>query len=475
MNTPRRGLATSLSESAAGSIPIMVVLAAVGLISLVAIVRRHGLLWAVPYLIGSGILAAMGLLGAAFLPGIADHGPGYLHNHAFPILLTLSIFITAASMFAVGSLFGLGSRPTTLQSRAEAAFTGFAPKTADRRGGIVRISLIAAWSAALMIVLGVGGPAAVLQRGGYLQYSGIRVLMSIGNLLELVAAALVGFASVVANPRQRMWCRVAVVVIGVLAFSTGSRRLGLVPMLYWFGGFLARPSKRRVAVLPIAALLAFTFTGMALTARQQPLSGLDPYLTYFLTHPSSIFTASASQTANALAPFAFVAYAAVGVPPSSHDIYVSLSPEPSGWVHWYAISDHFLFFARHPLPTLGTLYRWHGLGAVAVYMFIGGVILGMAGRLARRLTASRALSIGTVMISTIAAYFCLKCTQYQLRTNSRILWYALATVFVFGLLSVPGSLLRTSEGRARSPGPTRRPPQVRTTPALPAKSGGVTS
>jgi hypothetical protein len=189
-------------------------------------------------------------------------------------------------------------------------------------------------------------------------------------------------------------------------------------------------------------LVAFTLAGMALTARQQPHSGLDPYLNYFASNPRSVFQASASQTANALAPFAFVAYAATGVNQSAHDIFVSLSPEPSGWVHYYAIADRFLFFHRHPLPALGTLYRWGGIIAVAVYMFFGGLILGMAGRVARRLTAVRANSIGAVIVSAVAAYFCLKCTQYQLRTNSRVLWYTLAAVIVFGLLSVPGALLR---------------------------------
>jgi hypothetical protein len=449
MNTARGGLAMSLNEALATSIPAIALLAAVAVLSLTAIVRRHGMLWAAPYITGAGILGAVGLCGALFLPGLADKGPGLLHGHAFPIMLTVAIFAAAAGMFSLGALIGLGSRPKDALAAPPPDFTGLQPQNVAQRARIVRVSLWIAWIATLTLVLGVGGPGAVLERGRYLQYTGPRALLSIGNLLELVAAALVGFASVLAQRRQRAWCRVALAVLTVLAFSTGSRRLGLIPALYWFGGFLAGPSKKRLAMLPVIGLLAFTFAGMALTARQQPHSGLAPYLSYFLTHPGSVFQASASQTANALAPFAFVAYAATGLSQSTHDIYVSLNPAPSGWVHYGAISDHFLFYHRHPLPALGTLYRWAGIYAVAAYMFFGGVVMGLAGRVARRMTAARANSIGAVIVSAVAAYFCLKCTQYQLRTNSRVIWYSLAFVIVFGLLSIPGSLLRQSRPKPR--------------------------
>ena len=467
MNTPRGGLAMSLNEALATSIPAIALLAAVAVMSLIAIVRRHGLLWAAPYITGAGILGAVGVFGALFLPGLADKGPGLLHGHPFPIMLTVAIFAAAAGMFSLGALIGLGAKPkaaTAASAPPAADFTGLQPQNAVQRARIVRVSLWVAWLAVLTLVLGVGGPGAVLERGRYLQYTGPKALLSIGNLLELVAAALVGFASVLAQRRQRTWCRIALGVLIVLAFSTGSRRLGLIPALYWFGGFLAKPSRKRLAMLPVIGLLAFTFAGMALTARQQPHSGLDPYLSYFLTHPGSVFQASASQTANALAPFAFVAYAATGVSQSSHDIYVSLNPAPSGYVHYNAIADHFLFYHRHPLPALGTLYRWAGVYAVGLYMFFGGIVLGLGGRIARRLTAAKANSIGAVIVSAVAAYFCLKCTQYQLRTNSRVIWYSLAFVIVFGLLSIPGSLLRQSRPRPRQSSlparPTTRPVTV---------------
>ena len=460
MISPRGSLALTQRETVATSIPVIVLLAVVAVFVLVAIVRRHGLLWGAPYVTGTVILAVMGVCGALFLPGLANQGPDYLHDHPFPILLTLAIFVTAASMFSLGALVGLGSRPNRKRSEPGPNFTGLQPSGPVQRQRIVRIALWTALVAVLAIVVGVGGPAAVLHRSGYLHYSGPKAVLSIGNLLELAAAALVGFASVFARGRQRMWCRVALVVLVALAFSTGSRRLGLIPALYWFGGFLGRPSKRRLAVLPLVGLLAFTFAGMALTARQQHGSGLEPYAAYFLTHPGSVFQASASQTANALAPFAFVAYSATGIRPTAHDIYVSLTPEPSGWVHYYAIANHFLFFRGHPLPALGTLYRWNGLPAVAAYMFVGGLILGIAGRMARRLTATRASSIGAVVVSAVVGYFCLKCTQYQLRTNSRVLWYTLGLMIVFGLLSIPGALLRPTKLRTTPPRQPALTPQV---------------
>lgn len=463
-----------------------------------ALVRSIGWTASSPYLAGSGVLAGMGFLGALMLRPISQHGPILIQTRSFPVMTTLVMFSLAATSFLVGGGFGSGRllpqsrrlRTVNKVNRASARHTrratvvsnrnrtaqvsevsdpplvtsAWAPLKRSSRRRIVRAAVIGAWAAVTLFVIGAGGIQSVLQRDGYLNYSGPRSVFSLGNAFIAVAPAALGYASALERSRAR---RVSIyfpfVLIVLLTFSTGSRRFGLAILSFWVGQLLGHPNHRRILRrAPAVAAASLLMVGMSLTTRALPSSGLLPYVRHFQDHPSELVGSLERAGANLLAPFGYngLMMSEPEIPKAA--IRASLSPLPSGAVDYYSYTAQLEFFGRHPYPALGTLNRYGGYRAVVGYMWIAGVIVGLAGRVVFRLRG-RASSLYIIAVLGASSYLTLRLASYSLRSSSRLLWYMIPVVVLAHLFIL--TVRRRPQGKSSMEALERN--TVGTSPSVP--------
>jgi hypothetical protein len=107
-----------------------------------------------------------------------------------------------------------------------------------------------------------------------------------------------------------------------------------------------------------------------------------------------------------------------------HDLLVAINPLPGGIAGWYAIASAHRINLFTPYAALGELGN-HGWLVLVGYCLVVGAILGHLDNSVRQLLAGGRQAYGLALLA-LAGLFMVISTQYNLRTATRLMYYALA-------------------------------------------------
>ena len=130
--------------------------------------------------------------------------------------------------------------------------------------------------------------------------------------------------------------------------------------------------------------------------------------------------------------------------PLSH-LWTSLSPLPGSVVGWNQIQPSHRLDPYSPYSTIGELGNY-GLPILAAYYSLAGAVLALLDSRARELVAHRQPLRGLPLIA-LGFLFPILSLQYQLRSDTRILYYGLALVGIIALLKSSARAPQKESGR----------------------------
>jgi hypothetical protein len=386
---------------------------------LVAAHRLFGSALLSPVQIVGGGLLTLAVLGRLLYADVADaKGGGAIRIHLdevtaertqFLILMSAASLLLGAILVVLltgraGDIRQVSLRALHLESRSR------------------KLIVLAAPLPLLLLVVGFG-PDRLVRRNLYIEtHVGSSPLTSLGTSLSV--AMIVGLGYLWGTRTSRIW--VTILTFGyTLAFlGLGSRRLALIPILFALGVFAALPNRRSRWLLAGTAVLSVYLVGLPLAFRGLPAHGIAPYLDALPDIMRSEHPWAATGR-NLLIGFALIGQTAFGLAAfPKADIAVALNPLPGGPAGWYDIADSHRLNIYTPTAGLGELGNAGWEMAILVCLMLGAVLAYVDVR-SKRLMARDKQLFGLALV-LLGALFLLLITQYNLRSATRMLYYAVA-------------------------------------------------
>jgi len=278
------------------------------------------------------------------------------------------------------------------------------------------------------ILLEIYGYQGSLLQGRYLESQGPDWAVKLSQ--GLAPFAILALCIVAA--KQTRWRTLAVAGVGLwfaILFGRSTRLLAGLPAMIVLGASLGagrairtRPlviaAVATVFLLQVALLGRFNLDGVGIIALGEQLSGGAEELSY-----------SSSALKAALGNVWFSAPQTVQVanrPIASELLWSSLNPMPGVLTNWDEIQVTQRLNAVTPYNGLGELraHGWVTLALVAAFM---GFSLSLSNRVASSLRGAHGTA-ALILVLAIVGLFSVTVLQYNLRTNIRLVWYALFLV-----------------------------------------------
>jgi hypothetical protein len=285
-------------------------------------------------------------------------------------------------------------------------------------------------------IVGVG-PSTVFRSPAYLYASGPQTLVkiSLGTLpLATVIAAVVMFSA--QRTVQRVSALLILALIEILQFGQATRSFSLFFALVFVGGWLSgRWTRPQLVVRAIgAAVLALATIGIPLALRAMPEHGLIPSVNYLFTSPGQFFSGDSNPLYNVLIGvpvtlFVWRDQPAIG----SHALWTSINPAPGNLTDWPTLLNTLRVNIYEPYPAIGELLN-HGWLATIAYSTALGAVLESLMLLASRCRAPWTGAIRLAVTGT-AAVLLVRSTQYNLRTETRFVYYLIVGVLAMFVAS----------------------------------------
>lgn len=412
-------------------LPVAAILAPLG--ALFVARRRFQLVALSPVWIIALIISAIGIAGfflAADLAGLRGGGivisipPGDIAPTAYVYAASIAAFVLGALLVAA-----FRGRPQKIKFSA----IEVAPRTR-------RIMLAVAVVPVLMLVASLG--TAFISRDVYLAGGlGLRALYGVGQQLATATIAIVGYLLIAGSRAQRVSAGVLMVVYFALLFSMGSRRIALAPVVLALGMIMAKPTRVWLKLL-IAGALATLLLPLPLLLRGSQAHGLLPYLgalqSYDLGEVDWLTTLN-----NILISYPTTALTAFHVNQIPLDnLFISLNPLPGDIAGWYEISGSMSLNAWTPFSTIGELWNYGPLAALAVWVGLGALSAALDGAV-RKLWVGGIPFVALAVVG-LAAIFAIQALQYNVRQSTRMMLYAT-------LVAIAGAVyLHFREGRRKT-------------------------
>lgn len=276
----------------------------------------------------------------------------------------------------------------------------------------------------LILLIGEVGAANLVSRDTYLaQTSGATLLAGISGQLAVAAILILGFVTATSTGLQRLAALSLLMAYSTTFFALGTRRLALVPLVFALGIYGATFSRRAKLGVVAAALISLYMIRLPLFLRNQPEHGLMPYLGAlpdFLDY---------SAGWDAVAVNILISFGTIGATAFTQnhfplaDLWMALNPLPGRFSGWYEVEPLHRFSEFTPYATVGELGNL-GWVALVVYFLFVGVAFGYLDRRVRWLLAHGHQYLG-LGITGLAGLFVPFSLQYNMRTSSRFVLYAL--------------------------------------------------
>jgi len=261
-----------------------------------------------------------------------------------------------------------------------------------------------------------------LLEGRYLQAAGPSWAVTVSILTT--PFSVLTLAIVAARPGR--WRGLALMGLALwffILFARSSRSLAALPGLVLLGRVLAGANVRIRSVV-LAAAASILLLQLSLVGRvHQGGVGLIPFGEELLTRPERIFSkiSAGGLFGNILISGPQTAVVA-NRPIPAEALWVSINPMLGRFAGWNDIEHSLRFTKSMPYNTLGELGA-HGWVALVVVAGAAGLLLALSTRIASNVKGAYA-TVAALLVLSCSAFFSVSILQYNLRSSSRIVWYA---------------------------------------------------
>jgi hypothetical protein len=246
----------------------------------------------------------------------------------------------------------------------------------------------------------------------------------------LAAIATLGYLIVTTQGLLKLATVPLVFIYFVPLFASATRQLALAPVLFAVGVLAASRGRRPLALLAVAGLAAVQFIPVATFLRSRPRHGLLPYLHYL---PDFATAGTLERTiANISSAFPVTGITATqATQPTWATLTTSLNPLPGSVAGWYEIAPAMRVNAFVPFSAIGEIGNVGWIAVATIWFGFGAGLAYFDRRIRTYLTAH--LVAPAMAILGITLLFAVLATQYNLRSASRMLLYALVIDFAVRL------------------------------------------
>jgi hypothetical protein len=379
--------------------------------------RRLSPVWESPVLIFGLFASANGILGYLFSEQLSSYGGTGGANTSLSVeqkLDTANLFLlSAVTVLLVGALIVGKVHPG--QRVVDAIVLG-------RRPGIQRLAVLFATATFALVVM-VRGPEWLVSRQDRFDTEA-GALLSFVSLLTLVSVVLLGVSVTGKSRLARIWSVLLVGLFAVIYFSLGSRTLVLLPFLFLAGSLLAGSVKHVGRRLLIAGLFGALFAPLPLFLRAQSSHGVIPYLSALpnLTWSNDVWLAASNNVLNGFGIVGTTAFRRDSI--SQEHLLISLSPLTGSAAGWGEVSQQLRLNFYTPYAALGELGN-QGWLFFAIACVCLGLALGFVQRSSWQLADHPTLGVLRFVPLGLSYLFVLQMTQYNLRSEMRLIWYSL--------------------------------------------------
>lgn len=268
-----------------------------------------------------------------------------------------------------------------------------------------------------------------LIEGSYLGGTGPTWAVILSNTLTPLAVIAVCVAAF--RPGKARFFAVAGVVIWVLVlFGRSSRSLAALPAFLVLG--LLMSSERRVRwwqiVIAAAATVFLLQLPLALRVNDAGV-GILPLGETLLFHPDLVFANFDPSGVFGNILFSAPLAAVVSRQPIPIDAFwTSINPLPGGTVGWADLNPSLKLDASTPFNAIGELAA-QGWQVLIIFAFVVGLAAAATERAAQALPGALG-TLGMLLVMALLALYSVTVLQYNLRSSTRILWYAVFAVII---------------------------------------------
>lgn len=290
-------------------------------------------------------------------------------------------------------------------------------------------------ASSIPLVLGVAGLSVhgMFNRPNYLQTYGPTVLVKLASIL--LPMGLAGAALLLFNGERRqskMWALFLLLLYATYLFSKGSRAITLLPIVL-YGTYLLLPPRegRRRRVGPLSGLLVAGVTFFLLhlpLALRGGNAGLSPYVARISANPSILWPNNPlGSIGNVLFSVPLAGHVATNARrlPLSY-FFTAVNPLPGSLTNWSAIQGGLRVNRDTPFNTFGELALYGMPVLIGYFVVVGFTAIRLQIR-ADKLGGVRSL-VGQIAVGASLALFSISILQYNLRSSTRLLWYAVMIV-----------------------------------------------
>jgi hypothetical protein len=249
-------------------------------------------------------------------------------------------------------------------------------------------------------------------------------ILSLLSVLTIIAVVAIGVASVSSSSIVRVSAFILGLGYLLLYLSLATRTLALMPLLLLLGAFLGGASKNLRKHSIFAVGMSLVLSPLPLHFRDQAQHGIGPHINSLSTFSFSPDTILKSIN-NVISGFQIVGTTAFQEPriPGSY-FWISLNPEFGNSAGWYEIAPTLRLNYFTPYGALGEVGN-QGWIVALIFAFCLGLIFGVIQKIGAFLLANSRVG-GFHMVSLgITFIFIVQFTQYNLRSEVRLLYYAL--------------------------------------------------
>ncbi|HEY2104814.1 MAG TPA: hypothetical protein VGH29_03475, partial [Candidatus Binataceae bacterium] len=339
---------------------------------------------------------------------------------------------TLAWMLLIMIAFAAGAQLHLFLFPAAALPIAFGQSRPYRHGAL----LVTGAALALLLLIAGIGVHKIFYRIEYLT-NRESIIYKVGKILSPLGVATCGYASLSSEKAfVRKTAMLVAFIYFVVMFAMASRMMALAPTLFALGCFCARPQSRGVrTILYLSFLTSPVLVPIPLAMRHLPIKGLIPF-TAELGKIGRIFGVSGvfkHVVGSILISFPLTGYVGNGHRLRFDYLLTAANPLPGLFTNWRAIQGRLMVNTFTPYNGLGELMNYGPTVGVTCYLLLGMYFSHVDRRIRRWMAQGRALP-GLVLFG-LAALLVLMSLQYNLRTNFRLVYYALgfeATMIIWG-------------------------------------------
>jgi len=273
-----------------------------------------------------------------------------------------------------------------------------------------------------------------LYRENHLLNTNFSLLARLGSAMSLIVVPVLAVWTSAERGSFKLFGIIQICLYAILFFSTSSRALVVIPIAVLIVLWPKLHKFARMVALFCLPFTSYLGIGIPLYLRSLDEKGFLPYSRSVQTFnlkkisPQEVFqNFLVSFDLNGLGAFSISRF-------ELRDLFIELSPLLGKQAGWYEISSIHRFNFATPIPSLGESMNY-GLQWLILIFISCGIIFGVLHWLAKNNT-SKFNNIAEYFVISGASYFAILCLQYNLRSAIRIVYYSMASVIVFFILSL---------------------------------------